>query len=742
MWDDSTTTLTALAEILEEFIERWEACDGVTPPTLSGLVPGQGEARRITLIELIKIDLEYRWLKHNFPRKMEEYISDFPELHEDGLPIDLLYEEFHIRRQSGLNVDPEEFLVRFPEQASELARLLGISSSHHSTSLGRGLKPRQLPEFRPGQQIDEFDLLAFLGKGAFAQVFLARQRSMQRLVALKVSADYGTEPQTLAQLDHDHIVRVYDVRSVPEKKVQLLYMQYLPGGTLQGAIEVLKQTPEEDRTGRVLLRGVDRSLDARGETAVDSPNRRQFAAASWSETVCAIGAKLARALDYAHRHGVLHRDVKPANVLLTADAVPKLADFNISFSSEVIGATPEAFFGGSLAYMSPEQLEAFSPAHPRTPDSLDGRADLYSLGILLWELLTGRRPFHDHPFRGDWTKTLEAMLSERNLGVTTDMRSQLRKFPPGLLRVLTRCLAPQRADRWQTGDELARQLELCARPDAETLLYPTYDSPRVRMRRWAVPLVIAFAMLPNLLATVFNITYNFLAMIQQGDEKRKAAFNIAVGSLNTFVYPLGLGILGWLAWTVVRGIKLLKRGDPVANDLQAQLRARALKLGHAAAVIGSVLWCISGVIFPVIIHMLDPRESPPYLHYLASLVLCGLIAAAYPFYIITIFGVRVLYPGLKPAESGWSSDVSTNEQVSRMSVYYLLMAAAVPLLAVATLAVGMAVEGKADRYKAISLSVLGVGGFVGVLLLYPVFRLLQRELETLHRVSSTDAQET
>lgn len=739
MWNDSTTTLTALAEILEEFIERWEACDGVSPPTLLGLLPGQGEARRITLVELIKIDLEYRWLKHNFPRKMEEYIGDFPELQEEGLPIDLLYEEFHIRRQSGLNVDPEEFLVRFPEHASELARLLGISSSHHSTSLGRGLKSRQLPEFQPGEQIDEFDLLAFLGKGAFAQVFLARQRSMQRLVALKVSADYGTEPQTLAQLDHDHIVRVYDVRSVPDKKVQLLYMQYLPGGTLQGAVEVLRQTPEEDRTGRVLLRGVDRSLDARGETAVDSPNRRQFAAASWSETVCAIGAKLARALDYAHRRGVLHRDVKPANVLLTADAVPKLADFNISFSSEVIGATPEAFFGGSLAYMSPEQLEAFSPAHPRTPDSLDGRADLYSLGILLWELLTGRRPFHDHPFRGDWTKTLEAMLAERNLGVTTDMRSQLRKFPPGLLRVLTRCLAPERADRWQTGAELARQLELCARPDAETLLYPTFDSPRVRLRRWAVPLIIAFAMLPNLLATVFNVTYNFEAMIQK-EYKLKAEFNTAVAALNSVMYPLGLGLLGWLGWTVVRGIKLLKRGDPVPDDEQSQLRSRALRLGHSAAMIGAALWCVSGVIFPVMLHVMA-GQAPPYLHFLASLVLCGLIAAAYPFYIITIFSVRVLYPGLKPAESGWSSDVSTNEQVSRMSVYYLLMAAAVPLLAVATLAVGMAVEGQADRYKAISLSVLGIGGFVGMLLLYPVFRLLQGELETLHRVSATDTQE-
>src|SRR5947207_14330184 len=118
----------------------------------------------------------------------------------------------------------------------------------------------RVPELETGQKIDDFELLVKLGKGAFASVFLARQTSMQLLVALKASADKGTEPQTLAQLDHPFIVRVYDQRRVPELRLRLLYMQYVAGGTLQDVIERARQVPFSDRSGQLLLEAVDAAV--------------------------------------------------------------------------------------------------------------------------------------------------------------------------------------------------------------------------------------------------------------------------------------------------------------------------------------------------------------------------------------------------------------------------------------------------------------------------------------------------
>src|SRR6185436_3736876 len=104
-------------------------------------------------------------------------------------------------------------LARFPEQARELERLFGWQQAAHCSTSLFGSRPVAVDlNLQPGERIDDFDLLARLGEGAFAKVYLARQNSMQRLVALKVSADRGSEPQTLAQLDHDQIVRVYDQR--------------------------------------------------------------------------------------------------------------------------------------------------------------------------------------------------------------------------------------------------------------------------------------------------------------------------------------------------------------------------------------------------------------------------------------------------------------------------------------------------------------------------------------------------
>src|SRR5262249_8838178 len=154
-------------------------------------------------------DLEQR-TSRGCAKQIESYVAQFPELLENGEPpCDLIYEEYHIRRTAGQPVAPREYYERFPRSAEALRRLMGGEDLSASTQLTRA---RRIEGLAPGQKLEDFDLLVELGKGAFGSVFLARQTSMQRLVALKISADRGNEPQTLAQLDHPNIVRVFDQR--------------------------------------------------------------------------------------------------------------------------------------------------------------------------------------------------------------------------------------------------------------------------------------------------------------------------------------------------------------------------------------------------------------------------------------------------------------------------------------------------------------------------------------------------
>ncbi|SPZ41225.1 serine/threonine protein kinase [Rhodococcus wratislaviensis] len=225
---------TAVGDAVARFASAWESSSSA--PDLVAYLPTSPALRRVTLVELVKVDLENRWLRGDHPKRLAQYCEELPELRRWPLPPDLLYEEFHIRRRSGESVEASEYTQNFPGQAGQLDELLG-TGEYQSTSLHHGEKTptvyagsvATLDDLEVGQRIDDFDLMTGLGRGAFARVFLARQRSLQRLVAVKISQDRGTEPQTLAQFDHDYIVRVFDQRLLAGRDLRLLYMQYVPG---------------------------------------------------------------------------------------------------------------------------------------------------------------------------------------------------------------------------------------------------------------------------------------------------------------------------------------------------------------------------------------------------------------------------------------------------------------------------------------------------------------------------------
>lgn len=736
----------ALADKLETFIARWE--EGGGPPTLNvNSLEGSTWLRRLTLVELVKIDLEYRRQTGAPFKRIEEYAAEYPLLMVDGkLSADLIYEEYHVRRSNGEPVEPKEYCERFPEQAGELRKLMGLDSPEVSLSLMSRGSPRV--ELEAGQKIDDFDLLIKLGKGAFASVFLARQTSMQRLVALKASADKGTEPQTLAQLDHPFIVRVYDQRRVPEQRLRLLYMQYVAGGTLQGVVERVRQLPASERSGRLLLEAVDSAVESGGQTPLaDTARRRKIATLPWSEVVCMLGAQLASALDYAHRKGVLHRDIKPANVLLAADLSPKLADFNISFSANIEGATPAAYFGGSLAYMSPEQLEACNPSHDRQPQELDGRADLYSLAVLLWELLHGSRPFADEPPSDVWAQTLTQMAERRRHGppgagspdaFDGDCEAQVR-------RVLCRCMSPEPADRHASGEELYRDLLLCRSPHTRRLL----STPRRGWREIArkVPLfsIVVAALSPHALAALFSIFYNYFKILEPlkaaGVEGVEQAYVNSLIVINGIAFPMGVVAAIWLGFNLIRGLQGgpgVKAQSPEEHFVQ---RKRALLIGHYGALVGIAEWSVAGLAYPIWLSVACGQQSVEiYLHFLASLVLCGLIAAAYPFFTVTYLCVRAFYPMLLRNSPATEEDQPVLAKVNQLAGRYLLVAGGVPLLGIAALAIAAALggikKGGADPLLAIIFGLVSGLGVLGFLATYGVYSVLQRDLSALSKAAT------
>jgi serine/threonine protein kinase len=703
---DSALVWEQLSERLDAFIAAWQGA--AEPPPLAEFLPsGSPVVRRLTLVEAIKVDLEYRWQERRWPKMIEDYLREFPELADDGgLPCDVIYEEYHIRRRHA-EVLPREYYDRFPQQAAELERLLKLEQPELTATLVR-VEPAE--PVAVGQRLDDFDLLRSLGKGAFATVYLARQCSMQRLVALKVSSDRGFEPQTLAQLDHPNIVRVYDQRQLPERKMRLLYMQYVPGGTLQSVSEHVRRLPAATRTGASLLEAIDATLSRAEETPpLDSMTRQRLSRATWPEAVCWIGARLASALAYAHQRGVLHRDVKPANVLISGEGHPKLADFNISFS-KLDGATPAAYFGGSLAYMSPEQLEACDPAHDRQPDELDGRSDVYSLGVMLWEMLTGKRPFPEDTLPANWSGALAKMTTLRRAGVQPEAAALLPgNCPHGLKEVLLKCMAPEADGRYASAAVAAHEIELCLQPRARRLLHGSHSWQSLP-KRYPVLVTIVCGLLPNMVMCLLNIKYNNNLLIRSLNKAVEPVFDQAIAVVNAVGYVIGLSttlLFGrWVFRAVRQAANYIKPDPPVTS----RTLARCLWIGDVAAFVAAALWILSGPVFPLWLDLAVPDsgvELDTYVKFTISDALSGLIAATQCFYAMTFLVLRFCYPRLLQTGAIETAELHHLESLAWRSRVYFGLAVAVPFLAV----VASAFLEHDDRWSIMVLGGVGLFGF-------------------------------
>jgi serine/threonine protein kinase len=366
----------------------------------------------------------------------EDFLNRRPELWDQTeAALHLVYEEICLRQELGETDAAGTVTARFPQWRTQLGMLLDCHRLLHT-----GPAKSRAPVV--GETVGEFRLLAELGRGAVGGVFLAAQPALaDRPVVLKVTPRAGSEHLSLARLQHTHIVPLYSALDDPDRGLRVLCMPYFGGAALARLHELLVDVPPSRRTGRDLLAALDHvqaglpvQLPARG------PAREFLERASFADAVGWIGLCLAEALHYAHERGLLHLDLKPANVLLAADGTPMLLDFHLARPPLPAGAPATERLGGTPLYMAPEQARALEAFHrdAAAPAGVDGRADVYALGLTLYQFLGGSIPF---------TAGSPSLLSRENPQVSV-----------GLGDLLHKCLARDPARRYASAAALADDL--------------------------------------------------------------------------------------------------------------------------------------------------------------------------------------------------------------------------------------------------------------------------------------------
>jgi len=461
-------------------------------------------------LALLRADMSLRW-EAGEKVAAQWYIDRFPALSEDEV-VALVYEEFCLREENQESPIPADFLRQFPQVAGPLGRVLeihdlvgsGTTTASLSCSLAAENRGGDVAFPEAGQTIAGFRLVEELGRGSFARVFLAQERQLaDRPVALKVTRRGSREPQTLARLQHTHIVPVHSHRIDTATGLHLLCMPYFGPITLARVLN--DPAVRKGDSGAALVEALDRLDSAEGPPREPSAGRAALSRRTLPRAFAWWGARLAEALQHAHERGVLHRDIKPSNVLVTADGMPMLLDFNLAHEPVLDGGMPagSGALGGTIDYMAPEHLRALAEGNS---DGVDGRADIYGLGMVLFEAVCGHRPFASQRKGASVGQLLLGAAHERERPLPS-LRHEKSAIPPALDVVIRRCLEPDPADRYASAAELAADLQAVADDHPlvgarEPWLSQLEGWVRRRRRRLATAAVILMALSAVLIAVL------------------------------------------------------------------------------------------------------------------------------------------------------------------------------------------------------------------------------------------------
>ncbi|EAQ81770.1 serine/threonine-protein kinase [Blastopirellula marina] len=391
-------------------------------------IPGDEASRApFRLVDRLCHDQTHRWRQGERPT-VEGYLSQHSELsdHTEDL-FDLVYNELQLRRTLLDQFDLVEFIKRFPQFSQRLMRQLRLhdaiqsvkDSSRGSTETGTAAAPAATLGLASGQQLGRYRVQRWIGAGGFGVVYLATDTQLNREVALKIpriddlpaeqQKRFLQEAELAASLEHPHLVAVYDAGKIDE--ISYIATAFCPGQNLAQYLRVRE------------------TCDLR--TAVE------------------IAVHLADAMDHAHQRGVIHRDLKPSNVMLTDKPcgdlpfTPQITDFGLAkLGEQRMRDTSTSLVMGTPLYMAPEQYRGRKTTGPPT--------DVYALGVILYEMLTGEPPYDgDNYFAVANAVMRGQVVSPRRLNPAVSR---------DLAAIVMQCIEREPQHRYDNCGDLARDL--------------------------------------------------------------------------------------------------------------------------------------------------------------------------------------------------------------------------------------------------------------------------------------------